>query len=34
MTTIITITIAEIGIIDNNFYDYSGEDSFLNYRHS
>ena len=29
MTTIITITIAEIGIIDNNFYDYSGEDKIL-----
>jgi len=29
MTTIITITSEEIGIIDNNFYDYSGEDRIL-----
>ena len=29
MTTIITITAEEIGIIDNNFYDYSGEDRIL-----
>lgn len=28
MTTIITIT-AEIGTIDNTFYDYSGEDRIL-----
>ena len=26
MTIIITITAKEIGILDNNFYDYSGED--------
>tara|TARA_B100001057_G_scaffold492622_1_gene585362 strand:- start:1161 stop:1625 length:465 start_codon:yes stop_codon:yes gene_type:complete len=29
MTTIITITSEEIGIFDNNFYDYSGEDRIL-----
>jgi hypothetical protein len=29
MTTIITITAEEIGTIDNNFYDYSGEDRIL-----
>jgi hypothetical protein len=29
MTTIITITSEEIGTIDSNFYDYSGEDRIL-----
>ena len=29
MTTIITITAEEIGTIDNNLYDYSGEDRIL-----
>jgi len=29
MTTIITITAEEIGTLDNNFYDYSGEDRIL-----
>ena len=29
MTTIISITAEEIGTIDNNFYDYSGEDRIL-----
>lgn len=29
MTTIITITVEEIGTIDNNFYDYSSEDRIL-----
>jgi hypothetical protein len=29
MTTIITITAEKIGTIDNNFYDYSGEDRIL-----
>lgn len=29
MATIITITTQEIGYIDNNFYDYSGEDRIL-----
>ena len=29
MTTIIAITAEEIGTIDNNFYDYSGEDRIL-----
>jgi hypothetical protein len=29
MTTIITITAEEIRTIDNNFYDYSGEDRIL-----
>ena len=29
MRTIITITSEEIGTIDNNFYDYSGEDRIL-----
>lgn len=29
MTTIITITAEEIGTIDSNFYDYSGEDRIL-----
>lgn len=29
MITIITITAEEIGTIDNNFYDYSGEDRIL-----
>ncbi len=29
MTTIITITAEEIGTIENNFYDYSGEDRIL-----
>jgi len=29
MTTIITITAEEIGIMNNNFYDYSGEDRIL-----
>jgi len=29
MTTIITITAEEIGTIDGNFYDYSGEDRIL-----
>ena len=29
MTTIIAITAEEIGIIDNNFYDYSGGDRIV-----
>ena len=29
MTIIITITAKEIGILNNNFYDYSGEDRIL-----
>ena len=29
MTTIITITVEEIRTLDNNFYDYSGEDRIL-----
>jgi len=29
MTTIITITAEEIGTLDSNFYDYSGEDRIL-----
>lgn len=29
MTTIITITASEVGVIGSNFYDYSGEDRIL-----